>query len=54
MSGFASQLIAARDQLPIQRLRRRAGGDVAAIAYDGTARFGERRLPSGYRLSLSV
>ncbi len=54
MSDFASQLIAARDRMPVQCSRRRADGDAAAIAYDRTARFDERRLPTGYRLSLSV
>lgn len=53
-SDFASQLIAARDQLPVQRQRRRAGEDIVLTAYDRTARFSERRLPLGYRLSVSV
>lgn len=53
-SEFASQLIAARDQLPVQRARRRAGEGNAQLAYDRSARLGERRLPQGYVLARSV
>ena len=53
-SDFASQLIAARDHLPVQRARRRAEDGMAATAYDRTGRLDERRMPMGYRLSVSV
>ena len=53
-SDFASQLIAAREQVPAQRARRRASETDVVYAYDRSAKLGERRLPQGYRLSLSV
>ena len=53
-SDFASQLIAARDRLPVQRARRRAGEGDALLAYDHSARLGERRVPKGYFLTRSV
>ena len=53
-SDFASQLIAAREQVPAQRARRRAEKSDVVVAYDRSARLSERRLPVGYRLSLSV
>ncbi len=53
-SDFASQLIAARDRLPVQRARRRAGEADVVHAYDNSARLTERRMPQGYRLSLFV
>lgn len=53
-SDFASQLIAARDHMPVQRARRRVEDDTAAHAYGRTARLGERRVPAGYRLSVSA
>ncbi len=53
-SDFASQLIAARDNMPVQRARRRADGDIAHLAYDWTGHLDERRMPQGYRLDLSA
>ena len=53
-SDFASQLIAARDQMPVQREHRRAGEEVVLVAYDRTARLTERRMPQGYRLSITA
>lgn len=53
-SDFASQLIAARDHLPVQRLRRRANSGFAIGAYDRGARIADQRVPAGYRLSISV
>jgi len=53
-SDFASQLIAARDRLPVQRQKRRASEGDALQVYDRTARLSERRMPIGYRLSVSA
>lgn len=46
--GFISQLIAERDHLPAQRLRRRAPMTTAIAAYDQGARRDVRRLPQGF------
>ncbi|MBU1174760.1 MAG: hypothetical protein KKH72_05100 [Alphaproteobacteria bacterium] len=53
-SDFASQLIAARDRLPVQRARRRAEEGTALGAYAGSDHLDERCLPIGYRLSVSA
>jgi hypothetical protein len=53
-SDFASQLIAARDQMPVQRQRRREGEAIVVLAYDRSARLSERRIPQGYRLSVEA
>ena len=53
-SDFASQLIAARDRLPVQRQKRRASEGDALRVYDHTARLSERRMPVGYRLTVSA
>lgn len=53
-SDFASHLIAAREQVPAQRARRRASEMDVIYAYDRSAKLSERRLPVGYRLSLAV
>lgn len=53
-AAFLCQLIAERQHLPPQRLRRRAPPAVATGAYLATAEHAVRRLPPGYRKSLSV
>lgn len=53
-ADFVSQLIAARDRLPVQRDKRRAGEGAAKTAYSQTAHLDERRMPPGYRLSVSA
>ncbi len=53
-SDFASHLIAAREQVPTQRARRRASETDVVVAYDRSAKLAERRLPVGYRLSISA
>ena len=53
-SDFASHLIAARDRLDAQRERRRVVPEIAQLAYDRSGRLDERRMPMGYRLSVSV
>jgi hypothetical protein len=47
-SGFISQLIAERDHLPSQRLRRRAPVGTAIAAYHQGERRDLRRLPHGF------
>lgn len=47
-SGFISQLIAERDRLPSQRLRRRAPVGTAIAAYHQGERRDARRLPQGF------
>lgn len=51
-AAFVSQLIAARDRLPVQRERRRASLDGAVGAYQRGAAIGVRRMPEGYRKSV--
>jgi hypothetical protein len=46
---FISQLIAARDRMATQRLRRRDTPEAAASAYRHGARIAELRMPAGYR-----
>lgn len=53
-SDFASQLIASRDRMPTQRARRRESEGFAVSAYGRSARLDERRVPVGYRLSVSA
>ena len=47
-SGFISQLIAERDQLPSQRRRRQAPVGTAIEAYHQGERRDARRLPQGF------
>jgi hypothetical protein len=47
-SGFISQLIAERDHLPAQRLRRRVAVGTAIDAYRQGERRDARRLPQGF------
>ena len=53
-SDFASQLIAARDRMPVQREKRRASEGVALSVYGSSARLDEKRMPKGFRLSVSA
>lgn len=48
-AAFISQLLAARDHLPVQRLKRRAPVAHAVAAYRSGGHVTERRLPAGYR-----
>ena len=51
---FLSQLIAERDRLPPQRLRRRAPLSAALSAYGEGERRDVRRLPKGFFTSAEV
>lgn len=48
-AAFLSQLIAERQHLEVQRLRRRAGIAQAVDAYAMGLTMGVRRMPKGYR-----
>jgi hypothetical protein len=47
-ASFISQLIAERDRLPAQRLRRQAPVSTAIAAYHDGERRDARRLPQGF------
>ena len=51
---FVSQLLAARENLPAQRLRRRNSVENALGAYGAGARMGVVRMPVGYRKTVVV
>ncbi len=53
-AAFVSQLLAARDRLAPQRLRRMGSAERAIHAYGNGARIGERRMPAGFRKTLVV
>lgn len=53
-AAFVSQLIAARDRMPAQRPRRQSTQERAIGAYANGARMTERRMPAGYRKSLTA
>ncbi|WP_404401582.1 hypothetical protein [Pelagibacterium halotolerans] len=53
-SAFTAQLIATRDAMPIQRARRRASDGEASSAYRRTDTLDVKRLPMGYRKTLSA
>ena len=53
-AAFVSQLIAARDNMPTQRPRRTNSVDNALGAYNRGATIAVRRLPQGYRKSVSA
>lgn len=53
-SGFLSQLIAERDNLPAQRPRRRAAVATAVVAYGEGERRDVRRLPQGFFRTLDA
>ena len=46
---FVSQLLAARENLPPQRVRRRNSVNGALGAYSAGAQMGTVRMPAGYR-----
>ena len=48
-AAFVSQLLAARDNMPTQRARRRSTPQGATNAYAETARVAVKRMPMGYR-----
>lgn len=51
-AAFVSQLIAARDRLPVQRERRRASAERAVGAYRQGASMTQRRMPLGFRKTI--
>jgi hypothetical protein len=51
---FLSQLIAERDQLAAQRLKRRATPLEVLRTYDKGGKLKTRRMPPGYALDLTV
>jgi hypothetical protein len=53
-AAFVCQLIAERDHLPPQRLKRRATPGVATNVYDAGSHIADRRLPAGYRTARVV
>ena len=53
-AAFLAQLLAARDNLPVQRAHRRAAGTTASRAYAATRASTVRRLPMGYRRTLDA
>lgn len=48
-AAFVSQLLAARDRLPVQRERRMASMDRALGAYAQGSKITQRRMPQGFR-----
>lgn len=53
-AAFVSQLIAAREHLPVQRERRMASVDRAVGAYRQGSVISVRRMPEGYRKTVVV
>lgn len=53
-SGFVSQIIAERQHLPPQRQIYRASFDVAVQCYAEGAQKAVKRIPAGYRRTLTV
>lgn len=53
-AAFVSQLIAARERMPIQRARRTDTPSGAVGAYENGARISEQRMPMGYRKTVLV
>jgi hypothetical protein len=51
-AAFISQLIAERQNLPVQRARRRATVNDAVDAYATGARASTLRMPTGYRKTI--
>ncbi|MGV8853672.1 MAG: hypothetical protein ACOH2L_03425 [Devosia sp.] len=51
-AAFVSQLLAARANLPPQRLRRRGSAEGAIGAYANSANITVKRMPAGYRKSV--
>lgn len=53
-ASFASQLIAARDRMEVQRARRTAPPEIASDAYRRGGRIAVKRMPKGYVRTLLV
>jgi hypothetical protein len=53
-AAFVCQLIAERDHLPPQRLKRRETPGVAKGVYDAGSHIADRRMPAGYRTARVV
>lgn len=53
-AAFISQLLAARERLDTQRIRRRAPVNIAVDAYRAGSTIAVRRLPQGYRRTVVV
>ena len=53
-ASFVTQLLAARQRLPLQRALWRAEPAVALGAYDGLAAGRTKRMPLGYRRTVIV
>lgn len=53
-AAFVSQLLAARNQLPPQRSRRRGSSEGAIGAYADGAKVAIKRMPMGYRTSITA
>lgn len=51
-AAFVSQLLAARGNLPPQRLRRRGSAEGAIGAYADGAKVAVKRMPVGYRTTI--
>jgi len=51
-AAFVSQLLAARANLPTQRLRRRGSSEGAIGAYADGAKVAVKRMPAGFRKSV--
>ncbi|HTM77400.1 MAG TPA: hypothetical protein VL133_07205 [Devosia sp.] len=51
-AAFVSQLLAARENLPSQRQRRRNTVEGALGAYSAGARISVKRMPQGYRTTV--
>jgi hypothetical protein len=54
VAAFVSQLLAARERLPVQRPSHTDSLDAALGAYGRGASIAVRRLPKGYRTSLTA
>lgn len=53
-SAFVSQLLAARDRLPVQRTKRTTTPDGAVGAYSSSAKMAQKRMPQGYRKTVVI
>lgn len=53
-ASFASQLIAARDRLGVQRTRRVTSASLASNAYVSGGKIAVKRMPNGYVRTLVV
>jgi len=53
-AAFVSQLLAQRNDLPAQRARRRGTAEGAASAYAEGAQIAVKRMPMGFRKSVTA